>query len=224
MQLDEAGMATPLGYGLRTNKGGKMLNAVSCWYFDWATAGTWVGGLGSALAAGAAVCVISKSNKQQDRRNKALAASSTALFVPELIQVGSLLADWRFLPNYCFLYQGDFIRAKAYFSSPEIKRFCQPRTDSEDIVEAAVYYRIALETLGETVSNIEDKVDDLGRVHAQKHSPNFDIQVETAINRVVKLATLLIKKHPESKVVLDYVLKRATERRPKGAFPPLPNA
>lgn len=40
-----------------------MLEGVSCWYFDWATIGTWVGGLGAASAAWAAVWSVKRQEK-----------------------------------------------------------------------------------------------------------------------------------------------------------------
>ncbi|MBP7646534.1 MAG: hypothetical protein KA751_07245 [Comamonas sp.] len=42
-----------------------MLDGVSCWYFDWATIGTWVGGLGAASAAWAAVWSVKRQEKSR---------------------------------------------------------------------------------------------------------------------------------------------------------------
>lgn len=44
-----------------------MLNEVSCWYIDWSLIGTWVGGVGSA---GAAIAAIFLSKNDAKRRQK----------------------------------------------------------------------------------------------------------------------------------------------------------
>lgn len=42
-----------------------MLNEVSCWYVDWNAIGTWVGGLGSILAAAVAVGLAMKETRRR---------------------------------------------------------------------------------------------------------------------------------------------------------------
>ena len=44
-----------------------MLNEVSCWYVNWANIGTWVGGIGAAAAAIAAVWSV---NFQECKRKR----------------------------------------------------------------------------------------------------------------------------------------------------------
>ena len=61
-----------------------MLNEVSCWYFDWATVGTWIGGLGAAAAAWAAVWAV----KQEGKRRAKFAAF---LFERDLIELRALV-------------------------------------------------------------------------------------------------------------------------------------
>ena len=61
-----------------------MLGTLSCWYFDWATLGTWVGGLGSAAAAFVAVYVLREGAAERQERKKALFAYLVHGVVSEL--------------------------------------------------------------------------------------------------------------------------------------------
>ncbi len=49
-----------------------MLNEISCWYFDWATVGTWVGGVGSATAAVVALWLAKRDQKRRESYAKFL--------------------------------------------------------------------------------------------------------------------------------------------------------
>lgn len=49
-----------------------MLKEMSCWHFDWATIGTWVGGLGSAAAACAAVWAVKHGVQRRKNFSKYL--------------------------------------------------------------------------------------------------------------------------------------------------------
>lgn len=49
-----------------------MLNGVSCWYIDWATIGTWVGGVGAAAAAWAAVWAVWRGERERENFAKYL--------------------------------------------------------------------------------------------------------------------------------------------------------
>lgn len=49
-----------------------MLESVSCWYVDWATIGAWVGGIGSAAAAIAAVWIARRDTTKRKKYAKFL--------------------------------------------------------------------------------------------------------------------------------------------------------
>ena len=54
------------------NRGGAMLNEVSCWHVDWSLIGTWVGGIGSAAAATVAVFISRNDAKRRKKYSKFL--------------------------------------------------------------------------------------------------------------------------------------------------------
>lgn len=70
-----------------------MLNAMSCWYFDWATAGTWVGGIGSALAALVALKVSYLTLQAQQKQKAAYLAGLTPQLIPEVAKVVKMAWD-----------------------------------------------------------------------------------------------------------------------------------
>lgn len=96
-----------------------MLDTVSCWYFDWATVGTWVGGLGAAAAAWAAV---STTNKATERRIN-FAAYLLARDVEELTaalkkleSIERLLRDYEHPnPNEHAIIKSALIQQRKYF-------------------------------------------------------------------------------------------------------------
>ncbi len=49
-----------------------MLNELSCWYFDWSTIGTWVGGVGSATAAAIALWLARRDLRRREKYAKFL--------------------------------------------------------------------------------------------------------------------------------------------------------
>lgn len=49
-----------------------MLNEVSCWYVDWGTLGTWVGGMGAAAAAFAAVWTVRHGSERRESYSRFL--------------------------------------------------------------------------------------------------------------------------------------------------------
>lgn len=82
-----------------------MLNEVSCLYVDWGTLGTWVGGLGAAAAAFAAVWAV----RHESQRRKSY---SRFLLEQDLRRLDSAseslkaMSDWLGMASYVNLETG----------------------------------------------------------------------------------------------------------------------
>ena len=72
-----------------------MLNTLSCWYIDWAAIGTWVGGIGSAGAALAAVKIARKGDQAREVEKENALEIYRILVAPEITKFAMALPGVR---------------------------------------------------------------------------------------------------------------------------------
>ncbi len=181
-----------------------MLNELSCWYFDWATVGTWVGGLATAGAAlwGVYVAVTAWNGEKLRRRIKN--KTQAILIAPELAH-SAIAADS--LIQYTEQILNTPIKLAYLRSRLSLDAAKEMARSNGEMDEGLA---IALGEFVVTVSMLQDSLDRWGIGPMQgKDAENAILSVTKLVRpKAEKLAEQLAQSALGSKELLDAALKR----------------
>lgn len=183
-----------------------MLDALSCLYFDWGTAGTWVGGLGSAGAAIVAVHVARQSSAAQQRQQQAFLVSLTVQMIPEITAAGVRLREMQMIHGAHLDHALSREMLRMALAIPSSKRLLELNANiSASLALAAAEFVTAVGLVTNAIDMLEKGASPQRAMDlAQKHAA-------LAFGKTIELAKALKREYPEAAAALQSVLNLEAE-------------